>query len=72
MKLKGLVPGLDPDDLGKYLKKELKEGISPVLDKADTLNDNLNHLIEVMERIESALKKLEPLANLIRNIPFLR
>ena len=72
MKLKGLVPGLDPDDLGKYLKKELKEGISPVLDKADSLNNNLNHLIEVMERIESVLKKLEPLANLLSRIPFLK
>jgi hypothetical protein len=72
MKLKGLVPGLDPDDLGKYLKKELKEGISPVLEKADSLRDDLNRLIEVMERIEAVLKKLEPLANLIRRIPFLR
>lgn len=72
MKLKGILPSLDPEDLGKYLKKELQEGMSPVLDKADDLNENLNHLIEVMERIEQVLKKLEPLANLIQKIPFLK
>lgn len=72
MNLKGLVSGFDPDDLGKYFKNELKEGISPVLEKTESLNDNLNHLIEVMERIESILKKLEPLANLLSKIPFLK
>jgi hypothetical protein len=72
MNLKGFVPGLNPDDLGKYLKNELKEGISPVLEKTESLNDNLSHLIEVMERIEAVLKKLEPLANLLSKIPFLR
>jgi hypothetical protein len=72
MNIKSLLPGLGPEEIGQYLRKEIEEGLSPVLEKADTLNEDLNRLIQVMERIELLLKKFEPLAKLLHKIPFLR
>lgn len=68
--LKDLITGdKDPESV---LTERLKEVISPVTDRVDSVEETLKELIETVKRLESLLQSLQPLANLINKIPFLK
>lgn len=58
-------------DLGSVLKEEVKEAISPFMDKVNKLEKKLDLLIMTAERIEKLLITLQPLSKLIGKLPFL-
>ena len=59
------------DDPGAYLKKELEEGLEPITKRVDALEKKLDLLLLTAKRIEDLLKKMEPVVNLIKKIPFI-
>jgi hypothetical protein len=59
-------------DPGAYLKRELEQGLEPITKRIDALEKKLDLLILTAQRIETLLKKLEPVVNLIKKIPFIK
>jgi hypothetical protein len=57
-------------DPGAYLKRELEEGLEPLLTRVDRLEKKLELLFTTMERVEAMLTKLQPLLNLLKKLPF--
>jgi len=58
-------------DPGAYLKRELEEGLEPITKRVDALEKKLDLLLLTAKRIEDLLKKMEPVINLIKKIPFI-
>lgn len=59
-------------DPGAYLKQELEEGLEPITKRVDALEKKIDLLILTAQRIEALLKKMEPIVNLIKKIPFIK
>ena len=57
-------------DPGAYLKKELEEGLGPILQRVDALEKKLDLLILTVQRVETLLKTMKPVVDLIKKIPF--
>jgi len=74
MKLDGVLTGLidSSGDPGAFLKQELEKAISPVSDRVDSLEKKLDQLISLCTRIENLLKKMQPVVDLLRKVPFLK
>ena len=60
------------DDPGAYLKKELEEGLGPILQRVDALEKKLDLLILAAQRIEALLNAIKPVVDLIKKIPFVK
>lgn len=59
-------------DPGAYIKQEISEGISPITDRVDRLEKKIDMLILTMQSIDSNLKKLQPLYDLVLKLPFFK
>ena len=59
-------------DPGAYLKKELEEGLGPILQRVDALEKKLDLLILAAQRIEALLNTIKPVVDLIKKIPFVK
>ena len=59
-------------DPGAYLKKELEEGLGPILQRVDALEKKLDLLILAAQRIEALLNAIKPVVDLIKKIPFVK
>lgn len=70
MKIQDLAKmGSDP---GKYIKEELEEGLQPITERIDRLEKKLELLAQTAQRIEALLIKIQPVADLIKKVPFLK
>jgi hypothetical protein len=73
MNLDKLVGGIaQSGDPGAFIKQEIQEGISPITDRVDRLEKKIDMLILLMQKIDSNLKKLQPLYDLILKLPFFK
>ena len=73
MNLDRLVGGIaQSGDPGAFIKQEIQEGISPITDRVDRLEKKIDMLILLMQKIDSNLKKLQPLYDLILKLPFFK
>jgi hypothetical protein len=73
MKFDKIVNGIaQSGDLGAVLRQEVQEGISPITDRVDRLEKKIDLLILTMQSIESSLKKLQPLYDLVQKLPFFK
>jgi len=59
-------------DPGAYIKAELEEGLGPILQRVDKLEKKLDTLILTAGRIETLLKSIQPVVELIKKIPFIK
>lgn len=59
-------------DPGAYIKQEISEGISPITDRVDRLEKKIDMLILTMQSIDSNLKKLQPLYDLVLKLPIFK
>lgn len=59
-------------DVGKVLKEEVEEAISPVTGRIDRLESKIQLLIMAVERVEKLMHALQPIASLINKLPFLK
>ena len=59
-------------DPGAYIKQEIAEGISPITDRVDRLEKKIDMLILLMRSVDDNLKRLQPLYDLIVNLPFFK
>jgi hypothetical protein len=59
-------------DPGAYIKAELEEGLGPILQRVDKLEKKLDILILTAGRIETLLKSIQPVVELIKKIPFIK
>lgn len=59
-------------DPGAYIEQEISEGISPITDRVDRLEKKIDMLILTMQSIDSNLKKLQPLYDLVLKLPFFK
>jgi tetrahydromethanopterin S-methyltransferase subunit B len=73
MKLDKIVSGLaQSGDLGGVLRQEIEEGISPITERVDKLEKKIDMLILTMQSIDTSLKKLQPLYDLVVRLPFFK
>ena len=73
MRIDKIVNGIaQSGDPGAYLRNEIEEGISPITDRVDKLEKNIDMLILLMRSIDDNLKRLQPLYDLIIKLPFLK
>jgi hypothetical protein len=73
MKIGKIIDGIsDSGDPGSYLKQELEEGLSPITERVDRLEKKVDLLLLTLDRIEAALKAMQPVVELIKKIPFLK
>lgn len=66
-----LAPGKSGPDLGKYLKEEIEEGISPVtkrLDDLEVMLDLLIALLRKLDRVSTLIEKFEDFCALFANV----
>lgn len=59
-------------DPGAFLKAELEEGLEPITKRVDALEKKIDMAIILMRSIDESLKKLQPLADLLNKLPFVR
>lgn len=59
-------------DIGKYLKEEIEEAISPVSSRVDRLEKKIDLLILAVERVEKLLNALSPLTRALSRLPFIK
>jgi hypothetical protein len=59
-------------DPGAYLKKELEQGLEPIIKRVDALEKKLDLLILTAQRIEALLNAMKPVVELIKKIPFIK
>lgn len=59
-------------DPGSYLKEELEQGLEPITKRVDQLEKKIDMLILLMKNIDTSLKKLQPLYDLIVKLPFFK
>jgi hypothetical protein len=73
MNLSNLVSNIaESGDPGAFLKQELEEGLGPITQRVDALEKKLDQLISLCTRIENLLKKMQPVVDLLRKVPFLK
>jgi hypothetical protein len=73
MNLTNLVSNIaESGDPGAFLKQELEEGLGPITQRVDALEKKLDQLISLCTRIENLLKKMQPVVDLLRKVPFLK
>ena len=73
MNLNNLVSNIaESGDPGAFLKQELEEGLGPITQRVDALEKKLDQLISLCTRIENLLKKMQPVVDLLRKVPFLK
>jgi hypothetical protein len=59
-------------DPGAYLKQELEESLEPITKRVDALEKKLDLLMLTAGRIETMLKAIQPVVELIKKIPFIK
>jgi hypothetical protein len=59
-------------DPGAYLAKELEQSLGPITKRVDALEKKLDLLILTAQRIETLLKAMKPVVDLIKKIPFIK
>jgi hypothetical protein len=69
MKLTEIMGSGDP---GSFLKQELEEGLEPITSRVDDLEKKLDRILSTLVKIEVTLKKIEPVAQLLNKLPFLK
>jgi chaperonin cofactor prefoldin len=73
MKIGKLVGDLvESGDPGAYLKRELEEGLEPITERVERLEKKIDSLLALMTSIDSNLKKLQPLYDLVVKLPFFK
>ena len=74
MKLDNVLSGIvgSSGDPGAFLKKELEQGLGPVLERVDRLEKKLDLLILAINRVEGLLKSIQPMVALLKKLPFLK
>ena len=59
-------------DPGSYLKEELEQGLEPITKRVDAIEKKLDLLLLTLNRIETLLTALQPLAKLINKLPLFK
>jgi hypothetical protein len=73
MKIGKLVGDLvESGDPGAYIKQELEEGLEPITQRIERLEEKVDMLIFLLKSIDGNLKKLQPLYDLIIKLPFFK
>jgi hypothetical protein len=73
MKIGKLVGDLvESGDPGAYIKQELEEGLEPITQRIERLEEKVDMLIFLLKSIDGNLKKLQPLYDLIVKLPFFK
>jgi hypothetical protein len=73
MKIGKLVGDLvESGDPGAYIKQELEEGLEPITQRIERLEEKVDMLILLLKGIDGNLKKLQPLYDLIVKLPFFK
>lgn len=73
MKLDKIVNGIaQTGDPGAALRQEIEEGISPVTERIDRLEKKVDLLILTMQSVDTGLKKIQPLYDLLLKLPFFK
>jgi tetrahydromethanopterin S-methyltransferase subunit B len=73
MRFDKIVSGISQSgDPGAWMRSEIEEGISPITERVDKLEKKIDMLILTMQSIDSSLKKLQPLYDLVTKLPFFK
>ncbi len=73
MKIGKLVGDLvESGDPGAYIKQEIEEGLGPITQRIDRLEEKVDTLITLLKSIDDNLKKLQPLYDFLVKLPFFK
>jgi tetrahydromethanopterin S-methyltransferase subunit B len=57
---------------GAVLRQEIEEGLSPITERVDRLEEKVDTLITLLKSIDDNLKKLQPLYDFLVKLPFFK